>query len=79
MHQGIYNKPLQTATIFFSIFFLFFLVFALKCWACNNLLAFCDDPFDPSKLTEAEKFSLIDCTGGLCVKSVANIKGISCS
>lgn len=50
-----------------------YLASALKCWSCNNLVSFCDDPFVREKLSEAEKLSLIDCTDGRCVKSIANI------
>lgn len=57
---------------------IFNLVFALNCWSCNNFNPLCDDPFDASKLNDAEKLNFIyDCTNGLCMKtvSVANIKG----
>lgn len=60
------------------VLFCFCLVVALECWSCNNFDAFCNDPFDSSKLTEVERVRLIDCTDGVCVKSTANIKGILC-
>lgn len=61
-------------------YFFQFSACAVKCWTCNNLLQpFCNDPFDPSKANEIEKFLLNDCASNICVKQVDTISSESCS
>ena len=59
--------------IFFRNWIPFILAFAAKCWVCTNKLPdqnFCEDPFDPSKVTEEDKeISILDCGDGeKCLK-----------